>query len=192
METSKLMEGVERIKGDLSKSLMAWADGRIDDFVKGKPILSVAGSHLKRRLENEMIFNSDKMSKYLNEASMWIMDKDGTVKADLLVDDLISILKSMEDTPFDYGFLKGTVGEGAISISLPKSPITSFIFGNTRAIKINENDLLELKGLLKNKVWNTKTSVGTNRCLFYFTVDFIKRTIRIELSSEPVKCRTAG
>lgn len=65
MEASKLMEGVERIKGDLSKSLMAWADGRIDDFVKGKPILSVAGSHLKRRLENEMIFNSDKMSKYL-------------------------------------------------------------------------------------------------------------------------------
>lgn len=34
METNKLMEGVERIKGDLSKSLMAWADGRIDDFVK--------------------------------------------------------------------------------------------------------------------------------------------------------------
>ena len=156
METSKLLDGVEKIKGDLSNSLMAWVDGRIDDFVKGKPVLSVVGSHLKRRLENEMIFNSDKMSKYLNEATMWVMDKDGTVKADLLVDDLISILKSMEDTPFNYGFLKGTIGEGGINITLPKNPITSFIFGETEAIKINENDLLELKGLLKNKVWNTK------------------------------------
>ncbi|GLL55332.1 hypothetical protein KUBF_29950 [Bacteroides finegoldii] len=156
METSKLLDGVEKIKGDLSNSLMVWVDGRIDDFVKGKPVLSVVGSHLKRRLENEMIFNSDKMSKYLNEATMWVMDKDGTVKADLLVDDLISILKSMENTPFNYGFLKGTIGEGGINITLPKSPITSFIFGETEAIKINENDLLELKGLLKNKVWNTK------------------------------------
>lgn len=74
METSKLLDGVEKIKGDLSNSLMAWVDGRIDDFVKGKPVLSVAGSHLKRRLENEMIFNSDKMSKYLNEqpCGLWI------------------------------------------------------------------------------------------------------------------------
>ena len=40
METSKLLDGVEKIKGDLSNSLMAWVDGRIDDFVKGKPVLS--------------------------------------------------------------------------------------------------------------------------------------------------------
>ena len=72
------------------------------------------------------------------EATMWVMDKDGTVKADLLVDDLISILKSMEDTPFNYGFLKGTIGERRYKHNAPKSPITSFIFGETEAIKINE------------------------------------------------------
>lgn len=49
METSKLLDGVEKIKGDLSNSLMVWVDGRIDDFVKGKPVLSVVGSHLKRK-----------------------------------------------------------------------------------------------------------------------------------------------
>ena len=157
MEADKLKESMENIKGDLSQSLVSWIDGRIDDFVKGKPVLSVAGSHLKRRIENEMIFHSDRMNKYLNEAAMWVMDKDGTIKADVLVDDLITILKSMKDTPFDYGFLKGSIGEGAISIALPKSPITSFIFGNTEALRINENDLLELKGLLNNKVWNIKT-----------------------------------
>ena len=157
MEADKLRESVENIRGDLSRSLVSWIDGRIDDFVKGKPVLSVAGSHLKRRIENEMIFHSDRINRYLNEATMWVMDKDGTVKADLLVDDLITILKSMKNTPFDYGFLKGSVGEGAISIALPKGPITSLIFGNTEAIRINESDLLELKGLLNDKVWNIKT-----------------------------------
>lgn len=157
MEADKLRESMENIKGDLSQSLVSWIDGRIDDFVKGKPVLSVAGSHLKRRIENEMIFHSDRMSRYLSEAAMWVMDKDGTIKADVLVDDLVTILKSMKETPFDYGFLRGSIGEGAISIALPKSPITSFIFGATEAIKINESDLLELKGLLNNKVWNIKT-----------------------------------
>lgn len=149
METKKFIEGIDKLKGDLSDSLMVWAGDRIDDFVQGKPVLSLAGSHLKRRLENEMTFNSDKMSKYLNEAAMWMVDKDGNVKADMLVDDFISILKSMKDTPFNYGFLNGHIGGGAININLPRNPITSFIFGDTTAIKITENDLLELKGLLK-------------------------------------------
>lgn len=149
METRKFIEEIDKLRGDLSDSLMVWAGDRIDDFVQGKPVLSLAGSHLKRRIENEMAFNSDKMSKYLNEAAMWIMDKDGNVKADLLIDDFISILKSMKETSFSYGFLKGQIGAGVINIHLPRNPLTSLIFGDTTAIKITENDLLELKGLLK-------------------------------------------
>ena len=49
METSKLLDGVEKIKGDLSNSLMVWVDGRIDDFVKGKPVLSILREGLKTK-----------------------------------------------------------------------------------------------------------------------------------------------
>ena len=148
METKEFISGVSKLKGELSDSLMIWAGERIDEFVKGKPVLSVVGSHLKRRLENEMTFNSDKMSKYLNEAAMWMMDKDGNVKSDIIVDDFISILKNMKETTFSNGFLKGSIGGGSININLPQNSITSFIFGDTKAIKITENDLLELKELL--------------------------------------------
>ena len=55
---------------------------------------------------------------------------------------------AMEDTSFDLGIVKGVVGKGNVSLTLPDNILTNIVFGSKKAITLNENDFLELKDLL--------------------------------------------
>lgn len=54
----------------------------------------------------------------------------------------------MEETSFDLGIIKGIVGKGKLSLTLPDNILTNIVFGSNKAITFNEDDFLELKDLL--------------------------------------------
>ena len=60
----------------------------------------------------------------------------------------MKIFSSMEETSFDIGIIKGMVGKGKVSLTLPDNILTNIVFGSNKAITFNEDDFLELKDLL--------------------------------------------
>ena len=60
----------------------------------------------------------------------------------------MKIFSSMEETSFDIGIIKGIVGKGKVSLTLPVNILTNIVFGSNKAITFNEDDFLELRDLL--------------------------------------------
>lgn len=146
MNVLELKEKAGAIKSGLQDGVLKWSNERIDDFTKGNPTLILVGNRLKKRISNEIAFNSEGIDKYLNEATMWVMDnKDGTADVGSLVDDFMGVLNNMPETPFKMGIFNGAFGGGKISFFLPENPITSMILGKSNCITLKEVDFLELK-----------------------------------------------
>ena len=59
-----------------------------------------------------------------------------------------SIAHSIEERPFDIGFLHGTIGDGCISIDMPDGLISALLFGSNKSIAITTDDITELKNIL--------------------------------------------
>lgn len=148
MNVLELKEKAGEIKSELQDGLLKWSNERINDFTKGNPTLILVGNRLKKRISNEIAFNSEGIDKYLNEATMWIMDnKDGTADVGSFVDDFMGVLNNMPETPFKMGMFNGTFGGGKVSLLVPENPITSMILGKTNCITFKEVDFLKLKEL---------------------------------------------
>jgi len=62
--------------------------------------------------------------------------------------DALELFKGIEESPFDIGVVKGSIGKGKIALTLPENIFTNIIFGSNKTIVFNEDDFLELKNLL--------------------------------------------
>lgn len=76
------------------------------------------------------------------------LTKTETFDAKTVFEDIMKIFSSMEETSFDLGIIKGIVGKGKLSLTLPDNILTNIVFGSNKAITFNEDDFLELKDLL--------------------------------------------
>ena len=145
MEAKK---NITELKDKLAESLQLWIDERIDGLVSNNPQLKVASVYLKRGAKNFLAKQKDGIGDMIDNAALFLCDENGNVDADLLFNDMLSMLREMEEMPFGKGFIRGTIGKGSIRFALPDNPITSILFGKTGAIKITDADLIELKKLL--------------------------------------------
>lgn len=144
MNVMSIKDFKERMHGALEE----WGVGMINSFVQQHPSASVAAVYAKRGLHNYMCIEDDRLSKMIDSASIFIANEHGEVNVSTLYDDLMSLLCTMNEMPFDLGLCSGCIGQGQIKINLPDNFICSMLFGNAGTIKITKEDFLDLKNLI--------------------------------------------
>lgn len=139
---------VTELKEKLLESVDVWADARIDDMVKGNPMLAIPSVYMKRAAHNIISKNKDKWDKSIDNATLFIADENGNIDADTIFTDAMQMLKVVENYHFDFGIIHGHIDNGTISIDLPDNPFIAILFGSKRSINFTEEDFAELKDLI--------------------------------------------
>lgn len=139
---------ITELKEKLLESVDVWADARIDDMVKGNPMLAIPSVYMKRAAHNIISKNKDKWDKSIDNATLFIADENGNIDADTIFTDAMQMLKVVENYHFDFGIIHGHIDNGTISIDLPDNPFIAILFGSKRSINFTEDDFVELKDLI--------------------------------------------
>lgn len=139
---------ITELKEKLLESVDVWADARIDDMVKGNPMLAIPSVYMKRAAHNIISKNKDKWDKSIDNATLFIADENGNIDADNIFTDAMQMLKVVENYHFDFGIIHGHIDNGTISIDLPDNPFIAILFGSKRSINFTEEDFAELKDLI--------------------------------------------
>ena len=139
---------VTELKDKLLTSLDMWADARISDMVKENPALAIPSVYMKRALHNIIAKNKDSWGNSIDNATLFIADENGNIDANTIFEDIMQLLKAVEDYHFDFGIVHGHISNGAISIDLPDNIATAILFGSKRSINFTYEDFVELKDLI--------------------------------------------
>lgn len=139
---------VTELKEKLLTSLDLWADARISDMVKENPALAIPSVYMKRASHNIIAKHKDSWGKSIDNATLFIADEDGNIDANTIFEDMMQMLKSVEDYKFDVGFIHGHIDKGVVAIDLPDGIATAILFGSKRSINFTEEDFVELKDLI--------------------------------------------
>lgn len=79
---------IDDLKDKLLTSIDLWADARIDDMVKGSPMLAIPSVYMKRAAHNMIARKKDAWGKQLDTASLFVADENGEINADTIFEDL--------------------------------------------------------------------------------------------------------
>lgn len=139
---------IPAFKDKILDSLNLWLEERIDDMIKDNTSLAIPSVYLKRGCHNIINKYEGKISEGIDNAALFLTDENGNIDAKTIFEDIMKIFSSMEETSFDIGIIKGMVGKGKVSLTLPDNILTNIVFGSNKAITFNEDDFLELKDLL--------------------------------------------
>ncbi len=139
---------IPAFKDKILDSLDLWLEERIDDMIKDNTSLAIPSVYLKRGCHNIINKYEGKISEGIDNAALFLTDENGNIDAKTIFEDIMKIFSSMEETSFDIGIIKGMVGKGKVSLTLPDNILTNIVFGSNKAITFNEDDFLELKDLL--------------------------------------------
>lgn len=139
---------VTELKEKLLTSLDLWADARISDMVKENPALAIPSVYMKRASHNIIAKNKDKWGKSIDNATLFIADEDGNIDANTIFEDMMQMLENIGNYEFDFGFIKGRIDVGTLSIDLPDNIITTILFGSKKSISFTKDDFEELKSLV--------------------------------------------
>lgn len=139
---------IPTLKDKILDSLDLWLEERIDDMIKDNTSLAIPSVYLKRGCHNIINKYEGKISEGIDNAALFLTDENGNIDAKTIFEDIMKIFSSMEETSFDIGTIKGIVGKGKVSLTLPDNILTNIVFGSNKAITFNEDDFLELKDLL--------------------------------------------
>lgn len=142
---------IPTLKDKILDSLDLWLEERIDDMIKDNTSLAIPSVYLKRGCHNIINKYEGKISEGIDNAALFLTDENGNIDAKTIFEDIMKIFSSMEETSFDLGIIKGIVGKGKLSLTLPDNILTNIVFGSNKAITFNEDDFLELKDLLLEK-----------------------------------------
>lgn len=139
---------IPELKEKLLTSVDLWADARIDDMIKGNPMLAIPSVYMKRAAHNIISINKEKLGKTIDNAALFIGDENGDINVNTIFDDAMQMLKAVEDYHFELGFISGRIDEGTLYINLPDNIFTTLLFGSKKSISLGESDFTELKNLL--------------------------------------------
>ncbi len=139
---------IPTLKDKILDSLDLWLEERIDDMIKDNTSLAIPSVYLKRGCHNIINKYEGKISEGIDNAALFLTDENGNIDAKTIFEDIMKIFSSMEETSFDIGIIRGMVGKGKVSLTLPDNILTNIVFGSNKAITFNEDDFLELKDLL--------------------------------------------
>lgn len=140
---------IAELKEKIGESADFWIEQRIDDLVAKNPRLQAVSVYMKRGAKNYFAREKDRLMKMLDGAEIFLADKNGNVNMETVMDDAIKLFETMDEIPFDLGFVDGSIGKGKVKIKLPDNNfLVRLFFGDDEAIVISSNDFKELKQLI--------------------------------------------
>lgn len=145
-----IIENAQEAKKQIIDAIEAWALNIVDGFTNGNPKMTVAGVYIKNGIRNYRKKKEVEIGDMIDSTALFIADEKGEVNIDTLFRDLTQMVKDMDEQPFDLGFVKGSLGKGALKINVPDNWFMNMIFGSGNALVIKERDLSELKALMRS------------------------------------------
>lgn len=145
-----IIENAQEAKKQIIDAIEAWALNIVDGFTNGNPKMTVAGVYIKNGIRNYRKKKEVEIGDMIDSTALFIADEKGEVNIDTLFRDLMQMVKDMDEQPFDLGFVKGSLGKGALKINVPDNWFMNMIFGSGNALVIKESDLSELKALMRS------------------------------------------
>ena len=138
----------QTLKEKFLNNIDKWLEGRIDDMLKGNPAMAIPAVYMKRGCHNITKRYKDKIGDSIDKASLFFADENGVIDTNTLFADAMTLFKQIDESPFNLGFVNGTIGKGKLSITLPDNVFMNILFGSKKTITFDENDFMELKSLL--------------------------------------------
>lgn len=139
---------MDKLAADLTQSVRAWAESKIEELCATRPRLKAASVYLKRGLNNWLDREESKVGEMVDTLALFAADKDGNIDADTLIEDAVNIFREMDMNYAEMGAFAVEYGKGAVTIHIPHNLFLDMIFGDLGQVKITADDLLELKALM--------------------------------------------
>lgn len=139
---------IPTLKEKFLVSIDTWLKERIDEMISDNPTLALPSVYIKRGCHNIINKYKGRIGESIDNAALFLADEEGNINIDTLFNDVMELFKGMEETSFDMGFLRGSIGKGKVAITLPDNIFMNIIFGSKKTLTFDENDFLELKTLL--------------------------------------------
>lgn len=143
------VEFIDKLKSDVKKAIQTWGEGKINQLCSSHPRLSTASVYLKRGLKNYLAKSDQQISSYVDAAMLFIADENGNIDTDMLINDAVSVFKQMDVYETQLAGFSIKIGKGELSLEIPSNPMLDFFLGDLGKIRLNSDDLLEIKQLLK-------------------------------------------
>lgn len=139
---------VQSLKENLVGSIDTWIGCRIDEMVKANPSLAIPSAYMKRAAHNIIAKNKEGLEQKIDGLSLFLADENGEIDTNTLFEDAKNMLSFMEAQSFEIGIIRGTIGEGMVTIDLPDNILTTILFGSKKSMNITPDDVMELKEIL--------------------------------------------
>lgn len=134
---------INQFKGELKTAIQSWGNSKIDELFKN----SISRTFAKNGLNNMLNRYDASMNKGIDMLWMFIADENGVVDSDVLVDNVIAMLKEMDLKEYNIMGLNMTIGKGEVAIEMPKNIFFDMLVGCSK-IRFTSNDINEFKNLL--------------------------------------------
>lgn len=134
---------INQFKGDLKTAIQSWGNSKIDELFKN----SISRTFAKNGLNNMLNRYDASMNKGIDMLWMFIADENGVVDSDVLVDNVIAMLKEMDLKEYNIMGLNMIVGKGEVAIEMPNNIFFDMLVGCSK-IRFTSNDINEFKNLL--------------------------------------------
>jgi hypothetical protein len=144
-----LKEEISQLKGDMKTAINQWAEHKIDTLVADKPKLLPVSVYLKRGLNNWLDNNDTDINSMIDTAVLFIADKSGNIDFNTVFEDAMNMFKAMEKQHAKWGIFGIEYGKGEIIINIPHNPLLDIMFGDLGQVKINTDDIMEIKDMLQ-------------------------------------------
>lgn len=134
---------INQFKGELKIAIQSWGNSKIDELFKN----SISRTFAKNGLNNMLNRYDASMNKGIDMLWMFIADENGVVDSDVLVDNVIAMLKEMDLKEYNIMGLNMIVGKGEVAIEMPNNIFFDMLVGCSK-IRFTSNDINEFKNLL--------------------------------------------
>lgn len=134
---------INQFKGELKTAIQSWGNSKIDELFKN----SISRTFAKNGLNNMLNRYDASMNKGIDMLWMFIADENGVVDSDVLVDNVIAMLKEMDLKEYNIMGLNMIVGKGEVAIEMPNNIFFDMLVGCSK-IRFTSNDINEFKNLL--------------------------------------------
>lgn len=134
---------INQFKGELKTAIQSWGNSKIDELFKN----SISRTFAKNGLNNMLNRYDASMNKGIDMLWMFIADENGVVDSDVLVDNVIAMLKEMDLKEYNIMGLNMIVGKGEVAVEMPNNIFFDMLVGCSK-IRFTSNDINEFKNLL--------------------------------------------
>lgn len=143
----------EELKSRLSETLPGWVDSRVEAMLRANPQINpVAGCYIKKGIGNFLSRERERIGKAVDTLFLLVGDEDGEINLQTLFSDAAAIMKGgKESVLLDSGLLSVKAGGGSILKLETRNPLVTFLTGGTTALKLDDNDIIELRELISGE-----------------------------------------